>query len=133
MLSGWEIAIFIFMVFGMFGSARITWGKMISTLGVGTEPINWMKALRNFPRGIQVFLSQQTLFTTRPIVGAVHTAVAWGFTLYMAVNIIDIFYALIPEFNFYENTFLGEFYRLFVDIFSVFVLLGIVFSSLDAL
>ena len=89
--------------------------------------IVWKRALLNFPKGIEVFISQKTLFKTRPVIGFIHALVAWGFTLYLVVNIVDVLYGFIPGFHFFPNYFIGKVYRLFVDIFTVLVLLGVVY------
>ena len=98
---------------------------MFKVILTGTNPIIWTDVLRNWNAGLVAFISQKTLFKTRPIVGLIHALVAWGFTLYLAVNIIDVLYGFIPNFKFLPNNIVGDVYRLFVDIFSVLVLLGV--------
>ena len=98
---------------------------MFKVILAGTNPIIWTDVLRNWNAGLVAFISQKTLFKTRPIVGLIHALVAWGFTLYLAVNIIDVLYGFIPNFKFLPNNIVGDVYRLFVDIFSVLVLLGV--------
>ena len=49
-----------------------------------------------------------------------------GFTLYLFVNVVDVFYGMIPNFRFLPNSFIGDLYRFFVDIFSILVLFGVV-------
>ena len=100
---------------------------MFKAIGVGSQQIDWKRALLNFPKGIEVFISQRTLFKTRPVIGFIHALVAWGFTLYLVVNIVDLLYGFIPGFHFFPNYFIGKVYRLFVDIFTVLVLLGVVY------
>ncbi len=125
MLTNLERIIFVIAVFASVGLSWVTFSKMFKVISRGSDPINWKKALVNFPRGLGVFLSQRTLFKTRPIIGGIHAAVAWGFTLYMAVNIVDILYGMIPGFHFLPNHIIGDVYRLFVDIFSVLVIVGV--------
>ena len=98
---------------------------MFKVILTGTNPIIWTDVIRNWNAGLVAFISQKTLFKTRPIVGLIHALVAWGFTLYLAVNIIDVLYGFIPNFKFLPNNIVGDVYRLFVDIFSVLVLLGV--------
>ena len=100
---------------------------MFKVILTGTNPIIWTDVLRNWNAGLVAFISQKTLFKTRPIVGLIHALVAWGFTLYLAVNIIDVLYGFIPNFKFLPNNIVGDVYRLFVDIFSVLVLLGVLY------
>ena len=58
-------------------------------------------------------------------IGIIHAFVAWGFSLYLIVNIVDVLYGFIPDFKFFPNHIVGDTYRLFVDIFSVLVLCGV--------
>ncbi|MBL7010815.1 MAG: (Fe-S)-binding protein [Candidatus Marinimicrobia bacterium] len=107
------------------GLSWVTFGQMFKVIGRGSDPIDWKKSIKNWPRGLGVFLSQKTLFKTRPGIGAIHAGVAWGFTLYMAVNVVDVLYGMIPGFHFLPNHITGDIYRFFVDIFSVIVLVGV--------
>ena len=100
---------------------------MFKVILTGTNPIIWTDVIRNWNAGLVAFISQKTLFKTRPIVGLIHALVAWGFTLYLAVNIIDVLYGFVPNFKFLPNNIVGDVYRLFVDIFSVLVLLGVLY------
>ena len=98
---------------------------MFKVILVGTNPIIWIDVIKNWNAGLIAFISQKTLFKTRPIVGFIHALVAWGFTLYLAVNVIDVLYGFIPNFKFLPNSIIGDVYRLFVDTFSILVLLGV--------
>ena len=113
------------MVIGSFGASYITFKKMFKIILAGTNPIIWTDVIKNWNAGLIAFISQKTLFKTRPVVGFIHALVAWGFTLYLVVNIIDVLYGFIPNFKFLPNSIIGDVYRLFVDIFSILVLLGV--------
>ena len=113
------------MVIGSFGASYITFKKMFKVILAGTNPIIWTDVIKNWNAGLIAFISQKTLFKTRPVVGFIHALVAWGFTLYLLVNIIDVLYGFIPNFKFLPNNIIGDVYRLFVDTFSILVLLGV--------
>ena len=113
------------MVIGSFGASYITFKKMFKVILAGTNPIIWTDVIKNWNAGLIAFISQKTLFKTRPIVGFIHALVAWGFTFYLLVNIIDVLYGFIPNFKFIPNSITGDIYRLFVDTFSILVLLGV--------
>ena len=115
------------MALGSAGASYVTFGKMFKVIQTGTIPIIWKDVLKNWKTGLTVFFSQNTLFKTRPFIGFVHALVAWGFTLYLIVNIIDVLYGFIPNFKFLPNNTIGDVYRLFVDIFSVLVLIGVLY------
>ena len=119
--------IFILFAIVAIGLSYTTFNKMFKAISVGSQQIDWKRVLLNFPKGIEVFISQRTLFKTRPVIGFIHALVAWGFTLYLVVNIVDVLYGFIPGFHFFPNYFIGKVYRLFVDIFTVLVLLGVVY------
>ena len=125
MLTLIEKIIFIIFVITSFALAYKTFKRMFQIIERGTNPISWMETLKNFPKGIQVFLGQKTLFTTRPIIGFIHALVAWGFTIYMLVNLFDVLAGFISGFDFFPNSILGFIYHLFVDIFSVLVFSGV--------
>ena len=93
----------------------------------GTIPIVWKDVFKNWKAGFAVFFTQNTLFKTRPFIGFVHALVAWGFTLYLVVNIVDVLYGFIPNFKFLPDSIIGDIYRLFVDTFSVLVLVGVLY------
>jgi len=125
MLSNLERIIFVLLVFVSMGLSWVTFGKMFKVISRGTDPIDWKKTFLNLPKGLGVLLSQRTLFKTRPVVGGIHAVVAWGFTLYMIVNVIDVLYGMVPGFHFLLNSIIGDIYRFFVDIFSILVLGGV--------
>ena len=125
MLSNLERLIFIILTVTSFGLAWFSFGRMFKAIGRGSDPLDWKKIIKNWPKGLAVFISQKTLFKTRPIVGAIHAGVAWGFTLYLLVNIIDVMYGMIPGFHFFPNSFIGDLYRFFVDVFTMVVLFGV--------
>ena len=93
----------------------------------GTIPIIWKDVFKNWKAGFAVFFTQNTLFKTRPFIGFVHALVAWGFTLYLVVNIVDVLYGFIPNFKFLPDSIIGDIYRLFVDTFSILVLVGVLY------
>ena len=127
MLSNIEKIIFIVIAIGALGLSYVTFGKMFKAISVGSNPIDWKRALLNFPKGLLVFISQRTLFKTRPVIGFIHALVAWGFTLYLIVNVVDVLYGFIPGFHFFPNHLVGKTYRIFVDTFTVLVLIGVTY------
>ncbi len=125
MLTLLEKIIFIIFVIISMALAYKTFKQMFQIIGRGANPISWVETFKNFPKGIQIFLGQQTLFTTRSFVGFIHALVAWGFTIYMLVNLFDVFAGFIHGFAFFPNSIVGFIYRLFVDVFSVLVFGGV--------
>ena len=126
MLTGLERVAFLVLVVLSITLSFTTFSRMFKVISRGTDPLDWRAIIRNWPRGLAIFLSQKTLFKTRPVVGAIHAGVAWGFTLYLLVNVIDVLYGMIPNFRFLPDSIFGDVYRFFVDFFSMLVLLGVV-------
>ncbi len=127
MLTGWEKLAFLCLVLLSLGGSYFTFRQMFRIFGKGVQPLDWKRIWTDPWKGLAVFFSQRTLFKSRPIVGFIHALVAWGFTLYMAVNVVDVLAGLIPDFTFLPHHWLGNVYRAFVDLFSVLVLLGVAF------
>ena len=90
MLTGIERVAFLVLIIFSLSLSFITFTRMFKVIARGTQPINWKSVIKNWPKGLAIFLSQKTLFKTRPVVGAIHAGVAWGFTLYLLVNVIDV-------------------------------------------
>ena len=101
MLTAPEKIIFIVLATACSGASYITFTKMFRVIGLGKDPIDWKKVAQNWKAGFYTFISQKTLFKTRPVVGFIHALVAWGFSLYLFVNVIDVLYGLIPDFKFF--------------------------------
>ena len=125
MLTSIEKIIFIILVLGCFISSYYTFKKMFLVISLGGGKLEWVKIAKNWRVGLGAFISQETLFKTRPVIGFIHALVAWGFSLYLVVNLMDVLYGFIPNFKFFPNHFIGDIYRFFVDIFTVLVLIGV--------
>ena len=108
MLTDIEKIIFILLAIIAIGLSYTTFNKIFKAIGVGSQQIDWKRALLNFPKGLEVFISQRTMFKTRPVIGFIHALVAWGFTLYLIVNIVDVLYGFIPGFHFSQTILLGK-------------------------
>ncbi len=77
-------------------------------------------------RALGVFVTQRTVLKRRPLASVAHLFVAWGFTFYLLVNVIDGLYGFFPGFNFFEASVIGGLYRLIADLLTVGVLVGMV-------
>ena len=127
MLTLPEKIAFILLTISSLSLSWFTFSTMFKVVGIGTKSIDWKLVLLNWPKGLAAFIGQKTLFKTRPVVGFIHALVAWGFTFYLIVNVFDILYGFIPGFHFFPNYIIGKTYRIFVDIFTVLVLLGVIY------
>ncbi len=77
-------------------------------------------------RAINVFVTQRTVLKRRPLASLAHLLVAWGFTFYLLVNVIDGLYGFFPGFHFFEDSVIGGVYRLLADVLTVGVLAGMI-------
>ncbi len=112
------------------GVGYLTWrniGNMFKAIARGPQPLPWNKFFKRLGAGLTVLIAQPKLWRSRPVVSFIHALVAWGFTLYILVNFIDVLYGFIPGFKFFPGTWLGHAYEIFVDIFSLLTLLGVAF------
>ena len=125
MLTYPEKLTFILFAFSSIALSVVTFSRMFKIIDLGTKKIDWKAVLLNWPKGFSSFFGQNTLFKTRRIVGFIHALVAWGFTLYLLVNIMDILYGFIPGFKFFPNSIIGKIYKIFVDTFTILVLAGV--------
>ena len=127
MLTLPEKIAFILLTISSLSLSWFSFSTMFKVVGIGTKSIDWKLVLLNWPKGLAVFIGQKTLFKTRPVVGFIHALVAWGFTFYLIVNVFDVLYGFIPGFHFFPNYIIGKTYRVFVDIFTVLVLFGVIY------
>ncbi len=127
MLTLIEKILFLLILIGVGLLTRNTFGNMFRAIARGPEPLNWNQFFKRLGVGISTLIIQPALWRTRSVVSFIHALVAWGFTLYILVNFFDIIYGFIDGFKFFPGTWLGHGYELFVDIFSLLVLLGVIF------
>ena len=127
MLTLPEKIAFILLTISSLSLSWFSFSTMFKVVGIGTKSIDWKLVLLNWPKGLAAFIGQKTLFKTRPVVGFIHALVAWGFTFYLIVNVFDVLYGFIPGFHFFENYIIGKTYRVFVDVFTVLVLFGVIY------
>lgn len=127
MLTFWEKIIFLAVLMISAGLSIKSFRAMFESIARGPKPLQWNQAKKRLWQGVWMFLSQKSLFKTRPLTGFIHALVAWGFTLYMLVNLLDILQGFVPSFHFFPNLWIGKLFRLFVDIFSVLILAGVLF------
>ncbi len=114
----------------LLGVGYLTWrnfGLMFKAIARGPQPLPWNKFFKRLGVGLAVLIAQPKLWRTRSAISFIHALVAWGFTLYILVNVFDVIYGFVPGFKFFPGTWLGATYEIFVDIFSLLVLLGVAF------
>ncbi len=131
MLYPVEQMIFILLTLFAVGAAYYGFREMALIINRGQRELY----LENLPRrvfeALRVYLAQNTTLKTRRVTSLFHLAVVWGFTYYFLVNAIDGLRGFIPDFTLFEGgDVISSAYRLFGDIFSVGVLVGVTYFIL---
>ena len=131
MLTPVEQMIFILLALFAVGAAYNGFREMALIINRGQRELY----LDNLPRrawnALVVYLSQNTTLKFRRLTSLFHLGVVWGFTYYFLVNAADALEGFIPDFHFLEGAGLfSDAYRLFGDVLSVVVIVGVVYLIL---
>ncbi len=127
MLSFYEQVAFIVI---LLISGYLSWtgfSKMAKVINRGADKLYFDHFFSRLGEAVSVVVTQKTLFKKRPAISFIHALIAWAFILYMLVNIGDVLAAYIPHFHFMGRGAIGNWYRLFVDLFSVLAILSMAF------
>ena len=87
-------------------------------------------------RGINALVTWLTIrpiWKTRTMASIFHAMIAWGFVFYFLVNFGDVLGRFLSHYLSWAKASLGTLYRFFADIFTVTVLVGMIFFLLAAL
>jgi Fe-S oxidoreductase len=77
-------------------------------------------------RGLGVFLTQRTVLKRRRLASIFHTMIAWGFTFYLLVNVVDAAFAWFPDLRSILDNPIGYAFLLLADLLTVGVLVGMI-------
>ena len=127
MLTVYEQIAFVILVVG---SLYLTWksfSKMVQVIGKGQGKLYFEDLGKRIYEAVIVVISQKTVLKKRFSVSLLHLFLAWAFILYFLVNPGDVLEGFIPGFTFLGHGAIGNYYRLFVDIFSVLALISMSF------
>lgn len=125
MLSSYEkIAFLLAFALAVLISWR-TFMMMIKSINRGQGRLYFDNPGLRLRKSLSSLFLQNTVLTSRPVVSLIHSMVAWAFILYMLVNLGDVLTGYIDEYHFLGKGLIGNLYRLFVDIFSVLAVIGI--------
>ena len=126
MLSPIEKILFAFAAAASLYLASVTFRRMIRTIMRGQGRLSRDGLPGRVMTGIRALVGQNNMIRNRPFVSVAHTAIAWGFILYMAVNLVDVLEGMVPGFAFPGEGAAGQAYRLIVDLMTAAVLAGMV-------
>lgn len=130
MLTDIERILFVLLVVVCATAAYNTFGQMFRIIGKGKGKLYFDNLPRRLAIGAKALFTQGDIISHRRVVSIIHYGVAYGFIFYGLVNVIDLAEGLIPGFHFLENNIVGNSYRLLADIFSVIVLVGVIFFGI---
>lgn len=125
MLTSYEkIAFLLALCLSVYLSWR-SFSVMLKVIHMGQDKFYSENLGLRILKSLSAFLLQNTVLTSRMVISLIHSLVAWAFILYMLVNIGDILSAYVLDFHFLGTGIIGNVYRLFVDVFSVFAIVGV--------
>jgi len=127
MLSGPEKILFlIFLLLSVILSYR-SFSRMIMIIRRGAGRLHFDHLPRRIGEALTVLFTQKTVFTDRLILSMFHALLAWAFILYFLVNIGDIYEGYLTGSHFLGSGWLGDLYRIFVDLFSLMAVVAMTF------
>jgi Fe-S oxidoreductase len=103
----------------------VTFGKMARVVRRGQGQLNLDNLPHRLRRGFTAFFNQGGIIRHRRVSSIFHLLIAWGFTYYILVNLVDLLEGYIP--GFHIPGLAGDIYRLLADLLSVAVLVGMVY------
>jgi Fe-S oxidoreductase len=127
MLSPLEKIIFIVAFLAALYATLIVIRRVAGVISRGHGKVDWRVVPKRFVAVFAEVITLTPVWRVRFWPSFFHAFVAWGFLFYVLVNIGDVLKALIADFNFMGTGALGDVYRLLGDVFSVAVLVGILF------
>ena len=135
MLTSIEQMLFILLALFTLGATYTNFREMALIINRGDGKLYLDKLPQRVIQALGVFLTQRTTLKTRRVTSLFHLGVAWGFTFYILVNVLDGLRGYIPTFQeTLESTgFIYDVYRLLADVLSVAALVGVVYFILRRL
>ena len=124
MLTLPEKIVFVFGVLASLYGVYLAAYRIIRTIGRGQGKVDWNNVWSQVVSALYKTITFQPVFRFRFWPSLFHGLVAWGFIYYLLVNLFDVIAGFFA--GFHIPGMVGDLYRLFGDIFSVAVLVGIV-------
>ena len=99
--------------------------RLAGLISGGKGKPDWNKISQRLIKVLLKVGTFQPVFRFRLLTSIFHAMVGWGFGFYLLVNIVDVLRGYLPGFEI--PGMVGNIYRLLTDIFTVSVLLGIIY------
>ncbi len=129
MLSGIEKILFVLLVVFSLVATYYTFSQMIRIILRGQGALSFDHLPQRVMTGAVALFSQGGILRRRKLASLFHWGVAWGFIFYGLVNLLDIAEALFTGFHL-PNNIITNIYDLLADLFSMAVLVGLVYFFL---
>jgi Fe-S oxidoreductase len=126
MLTDIERIVFVVLLLFALGAAYQVGRRIYRIIMRGQGALGTDDLGRRVQRGLGVFLTQRTVLKRRPLASIFHTLVAWGFTFYLLVNVVDAAVAWFAELKGLFGNPIGYVYLLLADLLTMGVLVGMV-------
>ncbi len=131
MLTDIEKLLFIILGVLTLGATLVGFEEAWKVIQRGQGDLRWNNFIRRAINALVIYISQRTTLKTRRVTSLLHWGVVIGFTYFFLVNFIDLLYGFIPNFTWpNENALLPNLYRLFADLTSVAVIVGVTYFLL---
>lgn len=124
MLTLLEKILFVLAIIASGSAAYLAVKRIVLTIRRGQGRFDRQVIQKRLGEVLAKTITLQPTFKIRILPSLFHAFIAWGFVYYLLVNAIDALYGLFPNFNFFEESAIGEIYRLLADLLSVGVLVG---------
>ncbi len=128
MLSPTEKFLFVLLAAISIGATIVTFDEMRRIIARGGGRLRLNDLPRRLVTGAVALITQGRILKNRKLTSLLHYGVAWGFIFYGLVNILDVLEGFFAGFHVPAPA--GNVYRLLADLFSVAVIIGVVFFLL---
>ncbi len=129
MLTDFEKTLFLMLALLALGASYAGFKDMFKIIGRGQGGLQRDGMPRRAFNALAVYITQRTTLKTRRLTSLAHWGVVLGFTWYFLVNAIDLLIGFLPDFEtqLWAAGAVYDGFRLLSDLFSIIVLLGIVY------
>lgn len=139
MLTPIEQLLFVFLALFAVGATYSGFREMYLVINKGQGKLHFDGIFRRAWTALRIYITQETTLKTRRVTSLFHLGVVLGFTYYFLVNVVDGLMGFIPTLEQSLRDLTGfpatvyNFYRLFGDVLSIAVLVGVVYFILRRL
>ncbi|MCH7818744.1 MAG: (Fe-S)-binding protein [Candidatus Marinimicrobia bacterium] len=130
MLSSVEQIAFILLTVICMALAYRGFSRIFKIVKSGAEDDRSDRLFGRFAKALIEVGIQKPVFKSRPIVSVFHAFIFFGFSFYLLVNVNDILEAYVDGWHTIGSTGIAGAFNMFSDLFSVFVLVGMLFFLL---